>query len=185
MFEPGTPLTELRDKGYLKEMDDMEESIRYHEIRRTLTHAGYEHYEISKFARPSYSCRHNLGYWSGGEYLGCGPSAHSHWQGRRFGNARHLSSYCDALLNGKTARSEEETLAADDKAREGLVMSLRQLAGVDAGGFERSTGYAIRELGGDGLDQLIDLGMLEWREERLLLTENALFVSDAVFAELV
>lgn len=185
MFEPGTPLTELKEKGYIRKMDDLEESARYHFIRKTIIPAGYLHYEISNFAHAGYACQHNLLYWSGGEYIGCGPAASSHWNGNRFSNVRDLTSYCDALLSGKSTRSAPEYLPPADKAREVLVMSLRQLGGVDETHFRRTTGFNIDSVGGKGLDQMLQLGMLEWREKRLQLTEEALFVSDAVFAELV
>lgn len=185
MFEPGTPLTKLRDQGRILEVKDEEAYAQYQVVRSTLADAGYLQYEISNFARPGRECRHNLLYWGGGEYLGCGPSAHSHWQGGRFANVRNIHRYCRALLDGSSPRTESEHLPPEAKARETLVMSLRRLPGVDRDGFRQLTGFDYQTLGGETLTRLIGLGMLEERDGRLRLTEEGLFVSDAVFAELI
>jgi oxygen-independent coproporphyrinogen-3 oxidase len=185
MFEPGTPLTKLRDQGRIREVADEEAFAQYQLIRRILGGAGYHQYEISNFARPGRECRHNLLYWGDGEYLGCGPSAHSHWRGVRFANVRNVHRYCRALLDGRSPRADEEHLEPEAKARETLVMSLRQLRGVNRNDFRDRTGFDYHALGGSALLRLLELEMLEEQDGRLRLTEQGLFVSDAVFAELV
>lgn len=184
-FEPDTPLARLRDLGRVREIQDDDALDQYRNVRRTLADAGYDQYEISNFAHPGAECRHNLLYWGGHDYLGCGPAAHSHWQGARFGNVRNLHRYCRALLDGASPRDFEERLAPEPKARETLVIGLRKLDGVDRSAFREQTGYDYRALAGETLDQFVRDGVLDDSGDRLRLTEAGLFVSDAVFAELV
>ncbi len=89
MYEEGTPMAARSDR-----LDEELEREMYDLIRKRLTGAGFEHYEISNFAKPGFECQHNLLYWTGGEYIGCGPSAHSHWQGTRWANVADLEGYC-------------------------------------------------------------------------------------------
>ena len=89
MYEEGTPMADRSDR-----LDEGLEREMYDLIRSRLTGAGFEHYEISNFAKPGFECQHNLLYWTGGEYIGCGPAAHSHWQGTRWANVADLDDYC-------------------------------------------------------------------------------------------
>jgi len=184
-FEKGTELARLRNAGSVAEVEDEEEFEQYRLIRETLGRAGYRHYEISNFAKPGYACQHNLLYWSGGEYIGCGPAAHSHWQGLRYSNSSSVDLYCDALLSGKCPRDSEERLEPEAKARETLIMGLRRLDGVSRRVFRQETGFDYRALRGSEIDSLCHNGLLEERDGFLRLTEKALFVSDSVFRELV
>jgi oxygen-independent coproporphyrinogen III oxidase len=94
-----------------------------------LREKGFRHYEISNFTRPGDECRHNLNYWRGGEYLGLGPAAASHLNGRRFKNPADLPAY---LENPADQVGEEEDLGAADKAAEEAVLRLRLLTeGLD------------------------------------------------------
>ena len=185
IFEEGTPLTDLRNRGFVREVEDDDEIEQYALVRRRLSEKGYQQYEISNFAQPGRACRHNLLYWSGGEYIGVGPSAHSHWQGERYANAKLLSAYAEKLGNGSSPVVFRETLAPESKARETLVMWLRRTDGVDREEFRKSTGFDYRALAGDAIVWMQREGLLEDTGSVLRLTEQGLFVSDAVFAELV
>ena len=184
-FEEGTPLQAMKARGYVREVDGEEERAQYQLIRDRLQSAGFHHYEISNFARRKRVCRHNLLYWGGGDYIGCGPSAHSHWAGRRYANVRSIRRYCAALEKGEAPIDFEETLTGEAKARELLVMHLRLLDGVDRHAFQQLSGYDYRELGGEALAQLCAIGMLTDSDDRLRLTEEGLFVSNGVFSELL
>jgi len=170
MYEEGTPLTNLNPE---KLDEDLEREM-YDRIRARLKVAGFVHYEISNFAKPGFECRHNLLYWNGGEYIGVGPAAHSHWKGVRWANVSDLDDYC---ANGPR-REFEERLDPEAKERETLVMGLRQLAGVEVSpSLWKACEESFRSLEKEGL-LVID-------GRRVRLAEEALFVSDAVFAELV
>ncbi len=185
IFEDGTPLAELRQQGFVKEVDDDEELEQYNLVRAKLGAAGYHHYEISNFAKPGRECRHNLLYWGPGRYIGCGPSAHSHWDGARFGNVRNLDQYCERWIDGKQARAFEERLEPEKKARETLIMALRRLEGLSGKDFKSATAFDLTELCGKEIEWLNQEGLLEREGDTIRLTERGLFLSDAVFAELV
>ena len=185
IFEDGTPLADLRRRGFVKEVDDDAELTQYNTARELLAQAGYEHYEISNFAQPGRRCAHNLLYWGAGEYIGVGPSAHSHWKGERFGNVRDLAAYVRCLGAGQSPRSFTERLEPEAKARETLVMALRRLDGVDADEFRALTGFDYARLCADSLPWLREEGLVDDSGNRLRLTERGLFVSDGIFAEWV
>lgn len=185
IYEPGTPMTRARDAGRIVPPGDDEEADNYFAVKHFLEEAGYGHYEISNFSRPGKRCLHNILYWQGGEYLGCGPSAHSHWRKKRFGNIRDLAGWCNRLKGGERPFDETEELPPMDKARETLVMWLRLTEGVDLEAFSAFTGYDALDLCGDSIDHFIREGLLEKSESRLHLSSKALFVCNAVFAELV
>lgn len=185
IFEDGTPLADMRNKGYVKEVDDETERREYEIVRARLRDAGFTHYEISNFARPGRECRHNLLYWSGAEYIGVGPSAHSHWSGTRSGNVRDLDAYCRRLLAGQGVRAFEERLDPDAKARETLVMALRRIDGITRAEFRAITGRDLDALCGGTLRWMSREGLVDDDGTRIRLTPGGLFVSDAIFAELV
>jgi len=170
MYEEGTPLT-IRSP---ERLDEALEREMYDAIRARLKAAGFVHYEISNFARPGFECRHNLLYWTGGEYMGCGPAAHSHWKGVRWANVSDLDDYC---INGPR-REFEERLDPEAKERETLVMGLRLLSGVNVS-------PELYEKVRSTFQTLEKRGLLVIDGNCVRLTEEALFVSDAVFAELV
>ncbi len=185
IYEPGTPMTRDRDAGRIVQTGDDDEADNYFEVKTLLEGAGYGHYEISNFCRSGRECLHNMACWQGGEYFGCGPSAHSHWNGARFGNVRDLQGYCDRLMENNRPFDELERLAAEDKARETLVMWLRLTEGVDLSAFERLAGMSVDELCGAAIESLIEECLLQREGNRLALAGEALFVSNSVFSELV
>ncbi len=197
-IEKGTPFACERDAGRLAEADEEIARAQYAMARAALKAAGYVQYEISNFARPGFESRHNLLYWSGGEYLGFGPSAHSHWRGRRWGHFQGLEDWAAAVSKAWKTRDEcvaappesfahafEERLDAAAKARETLVFGLRRIAGWRRDEFRAATGFDYEDLRGPEIERLVRAGLLERAPDRLQLAEEALFISDTVFRELV
>ena len=185
MYEEGTPLTTMLRQGLIQPADSEDEAEQYDLVRTLYQAAGYDHYEISNFAQPGRECRHNLLYWRGGEYFGCGPSAHSHWKNERFSNVRSIRRYCDALLHGQSPRDFSERLDPKAKARERLVMGLRCLQGVDCALFEDTTGFDFSTLYDREIEDLCAQGLLQETQRGIALTEKGLFLSDTVFSTLV
>ncbi|MCF7848025.1 MAG: radical SAM family heme chaperone HemW [Kiritimatiellales bacterium] len=185
IYEPGTAMTRDRDEGRIVPPSDDEEADNYFAVKAILEGAGYGHYEISNFSKPAAECRHNLLYWKNGEYFGVGPAAHSHWNGARFGNVRDLGQYCGRLLDGKKPFDEVERLDPETKAREFLVMWLRLTDGVDLEEFELLTGYSVDALCGTDIEHMVAERLLQRLEGRLRLSNDALFISNAVLSELV
>lgn len=174
-IEEGTPLARTAAVEGLA-IDEALQREQFDWGRRRLAAGGFRHYEISNFARPGRECRHNQLYWCGGEYIGVGPGAHSHWGGARWGRTSELPEW---------RRGVAERLDPVAKARETLVMGLRRLAGWGREEFRAATGYDYDDLRGPEIQRLAEEGLLEAEPERLRLAEGALFVSDAVFADLV
>ena len=152
--EPGTPLYARRDAlpGDEAQADMYLETVDFLEAR------GYRQYEISNFARPGRESRHNLKYWTLGEYAGLGPGAHSDFRGRRYAWARDL----EAFLRGRPPRSEDQAMTPRDREAEWLMLSLRLVRGLDPEAWQErfgrpfapflpflkrceAAGYAVRE----------------------------------------
>ena len=161
IYEKGTPLYKKKIEGQLQDLTDDEEADTFEYIKASMVKAGYEHYEISNFTKPGHACAHNINYWKGGDYLGCGPSAHSHWQGERYANVHDLESYCRRLKEGESIKSFSERLGDEAKARETFVMWLRLTEGVHVDEFKEQTGYNIYKLYGHELENLVQQGLLE------------------------
>lgn len=99
---------------------------------------GYEHYEISNFARPGFRSRHNLKYWTGGEYLGFGPCAASDFAGKRFTIEPDLRAYVEGIAHHGSVLSECETIPPRERAGEYVMLRSRIASGMDAQEYERS-----------------------------------------------
>ena len=184
-IEEGTPLAAQCARGEVVEVADDMQAEQYFAICRELTAAEFAHYEISNFARPGRECLHNLNYWRGGEYYGCGPAAHTHVAGRRCANVEDVDAYCQRIESGRSGCDFEEKLASEAKARETLVIGLRLIEGIDLAAFQRQTGFDLIALGGMALKRLIEQKLLVLCDGRLRLAKESLFVSNRVFVELV
>jgi oxygen-independent coproporphyrinogen-3 oxidase len=180
-FEPGTAFTDMRDSGYLREPEQEETAEEYAAIRSGLSALGYHQYELFSFTRPGHECHHNLKYWRGGEYHGCGPSAHSHIDGVRWQNAPDLAAY----LRQETVSGPGEYLTPEAKARELLMTSLRLTEGVTESWFENKTGYRFSFLLGDLIRVWTQSGWIQLEDGRLRLTPDAYLISDQLFREFV
>ena len=185
IYEPNTPLIQDRDRGCFIPPTDDEEADNYFLVKAALEKSGYQHYEISNFCKPERECQHNLIYWQGERYLGCGPSAHSHWNEARFSNISNLQTYCEKLEHNSHPMDELEQLTPLEKAHETLVMGLRLLKGVEFSIFKKQTGMSLETLCGSIIESLIDENLLQKSDHRLALTERALFISNSVFSELI
>ncbi len=110
------------DEGLQIEMDEA--------AQRILADAGHERYEVSNYAKPGYACRHNLLYWTNGEYLGFGPSAQSYLGGARFGNVADLTAY-DAALAADTLPIEDRAILSEqEQLRDAVIFGLRLIQGI-------------------------------------------------------
>ena len=158
--EEGTPLFARRETAGLP--DDEAQADMYLYTVEFLRNAGYDQYEISNFSRPGRESRHNLKYWTLGEYLGFGPGAHSDFGGVRFAYNRDLSAYLQGVRACVPALSEQEELSASDRMSEWLMLGLRTVQGLDPAAYEanfhspfsvflpflnqcRKAGYAVLE----------------------------------------
>src|SRR5262245_17492314 len=182
-FEKGTNFWSRLNRGELARVDEEIERQMYEAAIDMLTAAGFEHYEVSNFARPDHRCRHNENYWLGGQYFAAGPGAARFIGGVRQTNHRSTTTYITRVLSGQSPVAETEQLAPEDATRERFVFALRRLEGIDTQKFASVTGFSVETLGGEALPRLIDLGLLELSAGRLRLTRQGLMVSDAIWPE--
>ncbi|MEM0914399.1 MAG: radical SAM family heme chaperone HemW [Planctomycetota bacterium] len=181
IFEPGTALTARRDLGRVQPVDNDLEADMFCRVIDRLADAGYEHYEVSNWARPGKACEHNLAYWTGGHWVGLGPSAASHVDGLRWKNAPHLGRYLASP--GDPPIRDVERLDADAAVGEALMLRLRLRQGVALDWLDHHapTGSRRRET----IDRYTDAGMMEPTQDRLRLTHRGLMVADALLSELL
>jgi oxygen-independent coproporphyrinogen-3 oxidase len=98
--------------------------------QRILVEAGYERYEVSNYAKPGYACRHNLLYWTNGEYLGLGPSAQSYLGGTRFGNVADIAAYDTSLAASQLPMEDRTRLSEEEQLRDAVIFGLRLTRGI-------------------------------------------------------
>jgi oxygen-independent coproporphyrinogen-3 oxidase len=183
-IEEGTPLGTLVSTGRIADVDPDVQAERYEVARSVLGAAGFEHYEISNWALPGKACRHNLVYWSQGDYLGFGAGAHAHLGGRRWWTTRLPRDFVEAVAGGASTEAGSETLDPEARAGEALMLGVRVLAGIDTAAFERSFPGALAARARD-IDSLRRSGLIADEDSALRLTERGLFLANEVGARLL
>ncbi|MBN1690397.1 MAG: radical SAM family heme chaperone HemW [Dehalococcoidia bacterium] len=163
--------------------DEDEQAGLFQCIAGVLRKHGFVHYEISNFARPGSECLHNLNYWRGGEYLGLGPAAASHINGKRFSNAASLDLY---LADPSSAVEQEERLEGTRKAGEEAMLRLRLIQeGLD---MEEMTGkYGLTAVGKleARLHELVERRMLSRDGHIFHLRPECVLTSNSVFVDVI
>lgn len=177
-IEPSTNFGRRFEKGRLFLPSESAQAEMYECTIDRLECAGFEHYEISNFARPGYASRHNLCYWQEQSYLGLGLGAHSHLRDRRSWNVRDLTAYLEAVETSGTAIEDEEEIDPERRILECLMLGLRQRRGLETTVFDRDARLL------HPLHRLIDYQLLERAGNRIRLTRKGLLLADAVCAEL-
>jgi oxygen-independent coproporphyrinogen-3 oxidase len=195
--EPGTEFGALARRGRLPLLDDELVARSFERVARALEDAGFEHYEISNYARNGHYAEHNLGVWRGESYLGLGAGAFGtvNLGDRviRYRNARAADRYLDAARDERAALwapsalvSEVEPIGPKTAVAERLMLGLRLASGVDLGSIARETGEsawtADRER---AIDRLVRAGRLEREGDRLRIPRKAWLVADGVIRDLI
>ncbi len=143
--------------------------------------AGYQHYEISNWAKPGFASRHNLKYWRREAYLGFGAGAHSFSGTERWANAHDAAGYVGALAAGRLPVEQLEKLTAESALEEELFLGLRQLEGIDIGRIEREYGVSLDSR----FARLSSAGLIEREGSLVRLAPGRMSVSNEVFVELM
>lgn len=184
-FEQGTTFWNRMKKDELSRVAEDTEREMYLAAIDRLSSAGFEHYEISNFAKPRQRSRHNQAYWSGDGYFAAGPGAARYVEGVRETNHRSTTTYLKRVSAGASPVAEREELDDEQRAREQLIFGLRRLAGVEHTLFEDQTGYAIDELAGEQITRFVALGLLFDDGQTIRLTREGLLVSDSLWPDLL
>jgi len=184
-IEPGTPLGDLVQRGLVAPVDNDTEAEMYEIARGMLEAAGYEHYEISNFARAGFSCRHNQTYWQDNDYVGVGAGAHSYLNGVRWWNVKHPEAYVRMVRGGTLPVAGAEHLSRDEQLREALVLALRTRDGVVVEALEQRFGRELWQSHRKKIIGEMENGLLCIRDGRLALVRDAFVIADAVCEALV
>jgi oxygen-independent coproporphyrinogen-3 oxidase len=150
-----------------------------------LAAAGYEHYEISNWAKPGLRSKHNLKYWLREPYFGMGAGAHSFDGAMRWANAHDLAGYSASLSAGRLLVEQKEILSDEQSLDEELFLGLRLLDGIDVRALEARYNTAALNSLRQRVDSLVERGLVEWRGDRLRLAPSRISVSNEVFVELM
>jgi oxygen-independent coproporphyrinogen-3 oxidase len=183
-YEPGTPLAAQREAGLVRPVEEDLEASMYEAALDRLAAAGFEHYEISNWARPGHRCRHNLIYWTNGQWWPLGPAAAGHVSGWRWRNCPDLGEY---LASGPLPPIRDvEHLDADGRIGERLMLALRMIEGIELTRLEVLLAEGMRGLQrAAAIEARIADGLLERRDDHLRLTRRGLLLADTVIRDLI
>ena len=184
-IEEGTPLATLVATGRVPHVDPDVQAERHGRAEELLSAAGYRRYEVSNWARPGRSSRHNVLYWSGGDYLGFGAGAHAHVAGHRWWSTRLPRDFIAAVGTGGSTRAGEERLEPDRRAGEALMLGLRLTSGIDLDAFARRHGTGPLQARAETIGDLVSRGLLEGDGARLRVAPRATMLSDDVLCRLL
>jgi len=179
-IEEGTPYARWQVREPALFADDEREAQMYALAIEKLTAAGFEHYEISNFARPGFRCEHNANYWRNGAYLGLGAGAASYLGGVRSTHTRDRAAYEAAALAGEAIPGDSEELMGDARTGEAVMLALRTSEGVDAGTFRERYGIDVFTHYAPIIAEYAAAGLLVADERSVRLTARGRFVANDV-----
>lgn len=180
IVEEGTLFFEMQQRGELALPDEDMEREMYWRTADILKKYGYEHYEISNYARESYQCRHNVGYWTRRDYLGFGIGAASLYDNVRYKNATDLAAYIKDPLNCHT---QIQKLEREEQMEEEMFLGLRLSLGVSEERFREIFGVSMRDVYGEQIRESVEEGLLEDDGKRIVLTKRGVDLANYVIAK--
>jgi oxygen-independent coproporphyrinogen-3 oxidase len=182
---PHLPLKQEIDRhGWTQQSDDGAAEM-YESAMAMLDEAGYAQYEISNVCRPGRESRHNVKYWSDGDWVGFGPGAHSTWRGVRWRNIASTGDYIDKIGSGVPVTAERRALSNDERLGDALFTGLRLNAGVDMEILSRRYGVDVWSRFSDRLAPFFDAGILLRQDNRLRLTRPGMLLANEVMSVFV
>ena len=184
IYEEGTALWKLREQHQVEEADEDLSVTLFRTLIEELTHAGYEHYEISNFCLPELHSRHNSSYWTGKKYLGCGPSAHSFNGTSRQWNVASLDKYIHAIQQGKLDYEIEE-LDIYTRYNDFVITTIRTHWGMSLSQLRSIYGEELYQYCLRMAKPHLAQGVLEMKGDTLKLTKEGIFISDGIMSDLL
>ncbi|WP_026540779.1 radical SAM family heme chaperone HemW [Paenarthrobacter nicotinovorans] len=176
IVEDGTKLAAQIRRGEVPGIDDDDHAAKYELADELISKAGLDWYEVSNWSRtPEQACRHNLAYWRGDDWWGVGPGAHSHVGGVRWWNVKHPSAYAGRLGNGSSPAAGRETLDAETREVERIMLEARLGTGLSVDALDAVGRHAMAGLIADGL-----VDPVQAFKSRLILTLKGRLLADAV-----
>jgi oxygen-independent coproporphyrinogen-3 oxidase len=183
--EEGTPLHTLVATGRVPDVDPDVQAARHALAEKILGDAGFLRYEISNWARRGHASRHNVLYWSAGDYCGFGAGAHAHVRGRRSWTKRLPRDYIRAVDSGASPEAGWEMLDVDRRASEALMLGLRLTSGIDTEAFSRRFGDSCLRDREEVIESSLQAGWLERCDGNLRVSSGASMLANDVVARLL
>ena len=183
-IDEGSRFMSEAEAGRFSLPGDEQSITMYERAVNDLGRAGYDHYEISNFSLPGFTCRHNMNYWERGEYLGLGPGAWSFISGRRYHAITDVREYSLRLKAGLSIIQDEEVANFRQAANETVMLGLRMAEGVDLVRFERDFGADISRQLEENATPLQQAGLLEKTRGRIRLTGRGFLLANEALARL-
>ena len=181
--EEKTPLQKWIRTHKSKDVEQDKQARQFLLLMQWLKEKGYEHYEVSNFAKPGFRSRHNSSYWKGVRYLGLGPSAHSYNGVERSWNVAHNQLYIKGITNGLPSR-ESERLSDKDRLNETIMISLRTREGLDLDRLEKTWGEAERKRMEEGLKKYTASGLVQVQDSVARLSDEGMLRADGIASDL-
>lgn len=187
IIEENTPIEKMLENGEIKLPDEDLERNMYWYVKNTLELNGYNHYEISNFAKLGKESRHNLNCWNQEEYIGFGVAAHSYLNGIRFSNTINVEEYIQHLENNRKEENIqiEESQSLEDKKNEFMMLGFRKIQGVDIARFKEKFIDNPIFLYRKNLNKLVEEGLIEVDLNHIKLTNKGIDLANLVFEEFV
>ena len=180
ILENHTVFMNRQRRGQLHLPNEDTESDMFAYILSELKRHGFDHYEISNFAKPGFESRHNLMYWDNAEYYGIGAGASGYLNGMRYRNRGPIQHYLKAVSEQGHARLHEEYLTKAEQMEEEMFLGLRKKSGISVARFEEKFQLSFNDLYGTIVDQLIAEGLLKNNKQQIQMTQKGLFLGDTV-----
>jgi oxygen-independent coproporphyrinogen III oxidase len=177
--EPKTPLDKLIRQHKSEDINPDKQSEQFILLMQWLGEAGYEHYEISNFAKPGFRSRHNSSYWQGKKYIGFGPSAHSFDGNARWWNIANNNSYIDSINKG-IIPFEKEELTTTQKLNEYIMISLRTAEGLNLSKVDIVASLELQAAS----KKYIATGFMKMENDFLKLTNEGKLLADGIASAL-
>jgi putative oxygen-independent coproporphyrinogen III oxidase len=177
VVEEGTALARRVRRGEIDAPDDDVLAHRYELVDEQLSSAGFDWYEVSNWSRPGGQCRHNLGYWNGGQWWGAGPGAHSYVGATRWWNVKHPNAYAQIVDQSVLPVAGFEQLDAQQRHTEDIMLTIRLRQGLPLD--------LLNECERERATNAVDDGLLTREGERLVLTDRGRLLADGVVRTLL
>ncbi len=181
--EEKTPLHKHIYLNKAKSVDSDRQANQFLLLMQWLRDAGYEHYEVSNFAKPGYRSRHNSSYWKGDKYLGIGPSAHSFNGCTRQWNISNNQRYISSIMTGVLPR-EIEVLTEANQLNEYIMISLRTIEGMDLQVIEERWGAEKSAMINQQLQSYLHKGLAKRNDTSVKLTDQGMLMADGISSNL-
>jgi oxygen-independent coproporphyrinogen-3 oxidase len=182
---PNAPLKDEMARSLWSQAPDDDAAAMYLTAMQRLDEAGYSQYEISNVARPGRQSRHNLKYWSDGEWLGFGCGAHSTRHGTRWKNLAATGDYVDHIAAGRPVATDVRRLSAGERLGDALFTGLRLTAGVNLDEVRRRYDVDVWQRHGAELEPFIQAGCLRRDGNRIWLTRRGMLLANEVMTVFV